>query len=1371
MTTAVPFRPCARFAASVSLLVALFCAWGCSTPTDEGDASSVSDAKKADVTVQVELPGAGTEALAAFVCPGGHGCACTSDADCSVSGLCVTDASGAKVCSTPCPSGSCPDGLTCKAVSTAKKPGGWCVAKRGFLCDPCTKSSDCRALGHADAACVHYGALGRFCGVQCQGDSDCGAGFACKASQSVDVGIVQQCVKVDGGALGTCGCSPRATADKLETVCGTATCAGKRSCGEVGLSACDATATTAESCNGVDDDCDGLTDEGANGQGLCNDSNPCTSDTCDLAKGCQHAPTSQPCNADGSLCTANDKCEGGKCQPGAALVCDDGNACTDDTCVAATGCVVTLGDGKGCDDGNTCTEADKCSLGKCAGKAKACDDKNPCTQDVCLAGACTGTVVDGAPCSDGDGCTGGDTCAGGACKGAVSDCNDGNPCTADSCDKAKGCASLPVDPTVCDDGNLCTTGEKCAAGTCSGGSAVVCSNDNPCTVQACAASTGLCGAKLKGDGSPCSDGKACTASDTCSKGWCAGKEQCDDANPCTQDACDAAGKCAHTGSGSAACDDGDKCTTNDKCAGGKCQGAAVLSLCDDSNSCTTDVCDAQTGCSHSNQSDGASCDDGLACSGTDSCKVGACSQHSQACIGCTSDADCASLDDANACNGKVGCAAGQCAVDVKSVVVCDHSKDGPCAASQCDAKSGKCAVADLAEGATCSDGDVCSSGDACTKGSCAASQGCDDANPCTADGCDAKGCTHTATAGVSCSDDSTCTSGDACDGSGACAGKKALCNDDNPCTDDGCDPKTGCTKAANTASCTLADCKQGQCAKSVCEPTGKTGCDDNDPCTTDSCISNACQFAPAVDGTPCPDGDACTTGEACASGKCGTKPVDCPDASTACQLEACDAKTGCGMVSAKDGAVCDDGDACVTGESCTTGKCMGTATVCDDKNPCTADSCNAADGTCLAAPATATCDDGNPCTSSDTCDKGSCGGTAKVCDDGDVCTADACDTKTGSCATPAATDGTVCDDKSACTEGDVCTSGKCAGNIPADAVSTYAGEGTAGFGNGTASQAKFSEPVALAVDATGNVYVCDAASGGARIRLIDTKGSVTTLAGQGLDGFVDGPAATARFWRPSGIAVGGDGNLYVADRFNQRIRKLLLDGTVSTLAGDAADPSFGDPKALGDFADGQGVAAKFDEPAGIAWSAKDSALYVVEAANNRVRKVLLDGTVSTVAGKGPIGSDDGPALGATFKAPTGIAVDSGGAIFIADTGNHRIRKLSGGMVTTVGGSSAGLVNGAPAESKFSSPAGLAAIGALVYVADAQNHAIRQVAFSEVKTLTGTGAAAMVNDVFAKAQFKAPLGVVAVSAGLWYVADAENFLIRKLFSVGAACGGK
>ncbi len=1344
---------------------------GCSIGDAPAGDDAVADAGKLEATQQVELPGASTAEAQAWVCPGGHGCACTVDADCTGSGLCLVHADNSKACAVPCPAGACDANSTCRSVATASKPGPWCVAKAGRLCDPCATSDQCKGPGHPGAACVDYGALGRYCGVACQGHSDCGPGYACQPAPSTDSGLVLQCVRTDGGALAQCACGPRAIADKLATVCGVGTCTGSRVCGEAGLSACDGAAATVEVCNGKDDDCDGATDEPAAGKALCDDGKPCTTDACDPAKGCQNPPADgTPCNADGSYCTGPDTCKDGACVAGAKLNCDDKNPCTDDNCSALAGCQHAWAEGKTCDDGDACTSGEACKQGGCIGKPKACDDKNPCTADVCLAGACTGTAIDGAPCNDGNACTGADTCALGLCAGATATCDDANACTDDTCDKAKGCASLPKDPTACEDGNLCTTGDKCQGGICAPGGTSPCATDNPCLLAVCSPASADCATKLRPDGFACSDGKPCTSGDACAKGLCVGKAACNDGNTCTADACGADGKCAFVAQGSGKCDDGDKCTGGDACSAGVCSGSAVATLCDDDNPCSTDTCDKAAGCKHGNVSDGAACNDGLACNGSDSCQSGACSQHSGACKACANDSDCTSEDDGNPCNGKVVCDKLVCALDAKSVVVCDHANDTACGVATCDSKSGKCAAVTLADGATCSDGSACTQNDTCKAGNCTGTGSCDDSNPCTTDACGGQGCTHAAKTGTACDDGSACTTGDACSDKGACAGAAKVCDDANSCTDDSCDPKTGCATANNTASCQLPACKQGLCSSGTCGDAGKTGCDDGNACTADACVDNACKFDPVADGGVCTDSDACTTGEACKGGKCASKPVDCPDATTACQVKACDSKTGCALNPDKDGSLCDDGSACTSGDACASGACKGTAKDCDDKNACTTDSCDGKTGTCATAPlASGSCDDNNPCTTADACSSGTCTGSAKVCDDKDPCTADACDSKTGDCKGQAAADGTGCDDGDACTSPDKCAAGKCKGEVGADAVSTLAGAGEAGFANGTGAQAKFSEPVALAIDASGTLYVADAASGGARIRKVTALGAVTTFAGQGLDGFVDGGPNSARFWRPSGLAFGGDGALYVADRFNQRIRKVDADGNVTTLAGDAAEAGTLDPKALGDFADGQGKAAKFDEPAGIAWSAKENALLVVEAANHRVRKVALDGTVTLFAGKGGIGSADGDALQATFNAPTGIAVDGDGNVYVSDSGNHRIRKIAAGKVSTYAGSTKGYKDEVPLNSLWNEPAGLAFGNGVLVVADAGNGSLRTVAFSETKTLAGNGTPGYAEGAFADARFKGLRGVLVGGAGLWYVADTENFRIRKVVSPKAACG--
>jgi len=1187
------------------------------TEVEPGATAPSGAATQGDVSTPDALPSTGGDLAAAYQCPGGHGCPCSADGECAQSGLCLGDVDGARACALPCPTGACGAGQVCRAIGDGKAPGPYCVAKAARTCDPCAASADCAIRGHEGAACVDYGAAGRFCGVACQGASDCATGEACRTVASVDRGAVRQCVKVDGEALGVCSCSPRATAKKLGTACGVGTCVGQRACGDGGLSACDAKAPATEACNGSDDDCDGLTDEAVGGTPLCADGNPCTTDACDPKSGCSNLPADgAPCDADGSACTGPDLCAAGACKAGAKLACDDQNPCTTDSCSAATGCVFAAAPGKACDDGDSCTANDACSAGACAGKPKVCDDANPCTADVCLAGACTGTAVDGAPCSDGNPCSGPDACKGGSCSGAKATCDDANPCTSDTCDPKSGCANLPLGATACDDGNPCTLGEACDAGSCGGGAVATCPSPGACLVGVCAPATGACAIKLAGDGAACDDGKACTAADTCTKGACNGKTSCDDGDSCTVDSCTVDGACAHSAT-SAGCDDGDKCTTGDSCKSGACKGATTPGACDDNNPCTTDGCDAKTGCTHNPVGDGTPCDDGLACSGADSCKGGKCDQHAAACKTCAKDAECASEDDGNACNGKVVCSSGTCALDPQSVVVCDPAKDTACTVNTCDPSSGTCAPSTLPDGATCSDGDGCTKDDVCAAGACAGAGGCNDGNACTKDTCSGTLCSNAPLAGGSCSDGNLCTGGDSCAVDGACAGTPKACDDANPCTVDACDAKTG-----------------------------------------------ACVAPAAADATPC--------------------------------------------------------------------------------------------------------DDGNACTSADGCAAGTCKGKAKVCDDSNPCTADACDANTGACSAQPAADATPCDDGDPCTEGDKCAAGACKGAIGADTVTTIAGNGVAGFKNGTGTQTQFAEPVAIVVGPDGDLYVADAAEGAARVRRISTTGVVSTHAGQGISGFADGGPNDARFWRPSALAFASDGKLYVADRYNQRVRLVAADGTVATLAGHADEPGFGATKATGGFADGKGAAAQFDEPAGIAWSATDSALYVVEAVNQRVRKIALDGTVSTVAGTGSTGDSDGDAATATFSGPTAIACGDDGTLYIADTGNHRVRTLAAGKVATLAGLGPGFKDGPKAGAQFVAPAGLSWLGTSLYVADTENSTLRAIGAADVSTLAGTGTAGFADGEFLKAQFSKPRGVVAASAGLWYVADTGGARVRKLSSPALAC---
>lgn len=276
---------------------------------------------------------------------------------------------------------------------------------------------------------------------------------------------------------------------------------------------------------------------------------------------------------------------------------------------------------------------------------------------------------------------------------------------------------------------------------------------------------------------------------------------------------------------------------------------------------------------------------------------------------------------------------------------------------------------------------------------------------------------------------------------------------------------------------------------------------------------------------------------------------------------------------------------------------------------------------------------------------------------------------------------------------------------PNGLVSTLAGS-TAGYVDGTGTAAKFDMPSGVAVDGRGNVYVAD--TGNRRIRKITPDGEVSTLAGS-TEGYADGIGMAAQFSTPSDVAVDGSGNVYVADQYNHRIRKITPDGAVSTLAGS----TFG-------YADGEGTAAKFLSPQGVAVDGSGN-VYVADLNNHRIRKITPEGVVSTVAGS-TYGYADGPGTEAYFYHPRDVGVDDSGNIYVADLNNHSIRKITpDGVVTTLAGSTAGYADGPGTEAKFITPSGVAVDGSgNVYVADIGNHRIRKInPGGVVNTLAGS----------------------------------------------------
>lgn len=324
-------------------------------------------------------------------------------------------------------------------------------------------------------------------------------------------------------------------------------------------------------------------------------------------------------------------------------------------------------------------------------------------------------------------------------------------------------------------------------------------------------------------------------------------------------------------------------------------------------------------------------------------------------------------------------------------------------------------------------------------------------------------------------------------------------------------------------------------------------------------------------------------------------------------------------------------------------------------------------------------------------------------------------------------------------------------------VSTFVGTaGAAGSTDATGAAARLNGPVGVAVDASGNVYVGD--SNNHTIRKVTAAGVTTTLAGQaGSSGSADGTGGAARFNTPQHVAVDGAGNVYVADGSNHIIRKITSGGVVTTLAGLAGAPG---------TSDGTGSAARFNYPRGIAVDASGN-VYVGDHTNHAIRKITAAGVVTTFAGSaGVSGSGDGTGAAARFYLPFGVAVDSGGNVFVGDYGNLTIRKITpAGVVTTLAGSAGqqGATDGTGAAARFFTPLSIAIDGSgNIYVGEYGNNTIRKVTSAGVvTTLAGqAGTSGSTDGVGTAARFNAPHGVAATSSGTVYLADYSNHTIRR-----------
>jgi sugar lactone lactonase YvrE len=342
---------------------------------------------------------------------------------------------------------------------------------------------------------------------------------------------------------------------------------------------------------------------------------------------------------------------------------------------------------------------------------------------------------------------------------------------------------------------------------------------------------------------------------------------------------------------------------------------------------------------------------------------------------------------------------------------------------------------------------------------------------------------------------------------------------------------------------------------------------------------------------------------------------------------------------------------------------------------------------------------------------------------------------------------------------------------PAGVVGPLAGlAGMFGPTDGTGTAARFNSPHGVAVDGSGNVYVADTSN--STIRKITPAAVVSTLAGMaGTPGSVEGTGSTARFSFPQGIASDPSGTLYVADTNNHTIRKVVpagAFGTASTLAGMAG---------MSGFAEGTGTAARFNSPGSVAGDGSGN-LYVADSVNSALRKVVpagAVGTVSTLAGMaGMPGSVEGTGSVARFNFPEGAALDGSGNIYVADTSNHTIRKVtpsgSVGTVSTLAGlaTATGGTEGTGSVARFNGPFG-AVVDSVgnAYVADTNNHTIRRITSAGVvSTLAGSGGMpGAVDGPGSTARFRFPGGVAVDGSGNIYVADTSNHTIRKITPAG------
>lgn len=524
----------------------------------------------------------------------------------------------------------------------------------------------------------------------------------------------------------------------------------------------------------------------------------------------------------------------------------------------------------------------------------------------------------------------------------------------------QGCSCAQIAP--CGDGNACNGAETCTAGVCQPGSAPNCNDGDACTNDSCnpvlgcvnaaitgcstctlnsqcndgsscttdSCTNGMCQYSPQPNGTACGDGNACNGAEVCQSGVCSpgAAPTCNDNNPCTTDSCNASSGCVYTTKANgASCSDGNACNGAESCQGGACTAGTPLT-CNDNNPCTSDSCTGASGCVFSNKATGSSCSDGNQCNGGETCQDGSCRPGTP--LTCNDNNSCTT----DTCNAATGCVYSPTEGCSGCTTSADCNDGNPCTADSCT--GGTCVNTTRADGTTCSDGLYCTVGETCVAGTCGGGGPNCVAyeTPCKNARCDEerRACvTEPLANGTACGSADTCTAPSTCQYGSCVESAGSPCDDGNPCTADACDPAGGCTHAPVTDGTSCADrnfCDGAEtCQAGTCVEATAPQCDDGNSCTEDLCdwrkkrCAHTAAAACCSSDAQCADDDLCTTNERCSRGQCISDPVVCPRGGR-CDLTSCDPTLGCQLTPLPDGTTCEDGDPCTRGETCRGGTCV-----------------------------------------------------------------------------------------------------------------------------------------------------------------------------------------------------------------------------------------------------------------------------------------------------------------------------------------------------------------------------------------------------------------------------------------------------------------